>query len=433
MNQNKNVAFHTLGCKVNYFESEGVWTNFQKAGYNRVEFDDIADVYVINTCSVTNGGDAKSRKYIRRAIRNNPDAVVCVMGCFSQTQPDAVIEIDGVDIVIGTSGRDQLVHLVKKHEITRQPIKLVDDIHNERNFESLEVTKFENRKRGVLKIQDGCNNFCSFCIIPWARGRVRSESRENVLALAKKLIESGHLELVLTGIHTGAYGEDLDDYSFANLLSDILQLDGIKRLRISSIEATELTDEVLSVLKKSDKVANHLHIPIQSGSNAILEKMNRKYTLHEFEQHILRIREALPNVSITTDIIVGFPGETIEHVKESLETVSRIGFSEMHVFPYSSRTGTKAASMKNQVPEITKTIRVAEMIQKNEELAKRYVANFKGSIQEIIVERIKNGIATGHSSNYLKVEFPLEQEPKNGMINVKITKPGYPISEGVVV
>ena len=426
----KRVAFHTLGCKVNYFESEGVWENFSVAGYTRVEFIDMADVYVINTCSVTNGGDKKSRQSIRRAVRKNSDAIICVMGCFSQTQPDVVTQIEGVDIIIGTNGRDQLVELVEKFLKSRQPINLVGDIVKESVFESLTVAKFENRKRGVLKIQDGCNNFCTFCIIPWARGRVRSEKPEKVIEQAQNLVKNGHVELVLTGIHTGAYGEDFGDYSFADLLAELVKIDGLMRLRISSIEATELTSDVLAVLASSDKIAKHLHIPIQSGSNPILKTMNRKYNLAEFEENIKRIRAVLPGVSITTDIIVGFPGETAEMFSESLETIKRIAFSELHVFPYSVRNGTKAATMPDQVPEFTKTMRVSEMITLSEDLGRKYASKFKGDVLDVIIERVKDGYATGHASNYLKIKFPVEADFDHPVVKVKITKAGYPLCEG---
>lgn len=430
---NQTVAFHTLGCKVNYFESEGVWENFSQAGYERVEFTEVADVYVINTCSVTNGGDKKSRQFIRRAIRLNPDAVVCVMGCFAQTQTDAVLELEGVDIILGTNGRSQLVGLVEKFQLTRQPINIVGKIHREREFETLTVSKFENRKRGVLKIQDGCDNFCTFCIIPWARGRVRSEQPEIVLAQAAELVKNGHVELVLTGIHTGAYGEDLDNYLMVDLIRDLIKIDGLKRIRISSIEATQLTNELLEVLASSDKIAYHLHIPIQSGSNEILTAMKRKYQLDEFEENIKRIRKIMPNVSITTDIIVGFPGETEELFAESLATVKRIEFSELHVFPYSVRTGTVAARMDNHIPEITKTMRVSQMITVGEELSRTYAKSHEGQTLEVIVEQIKDGYATGHASNYLKIKFPVGPNFDDTIANVKIIHAGYPICSGELV
>ena len=430
---NKKVAFHTLGCKVNYFESEGVWETFATNGYVRVNFSDVADVYVINTCSVTGGGDKKSRQFIRRAVRQNPDAVVCVMGCFSQTQPDVALSIAGVDIVIGTSRRDQLVMLVQQFLKSRQPINLVNDIMKEQKFESLPVTKFENRKRGVLKIQDGCNNFCTFCIIPWARGPVRSEKPETIIAQARELVANGHVELVLTGIHTGAYGEDFTDYSFADLLTELVKIDDLMRLRISSIEATELTEDVLMVLASSSKFAKHLHIPIQSGSNAILKAMNRKYNLAEFEANIKRIRSALPGVSITTDVIVGFPGETASLFAEGVETVKRIGFSGLHVFPYSVRSGTKAATLPKQVPETMKTLRINEMIALNQQLGQAYASQFEGEVFDIIVEKIKGGYGTGHASNYVNIKFPVTADFNTHVVKVKMTKVGYPICEGEIV
>jgi len=429
----KKVAFHTLGCKVNYFESEGVWEKFSEAGYSRVNFTEVADVYVINTCSVTGSGDKKSRQFIRRAVRQNPDAVVCVMGCFSQTQPDATLSIAGVDIVIGTSGRDQLVMLVHQFLKSRQPINLVNDIMKEQEFESLPVTKFENRKRGVLKIQDGCNNFCTFCIIPWARGPVRSEKPETIIAQARELVANGHIELVLTGIHTGAYGEDFAGYSFADLLAELVKIDGLMRLRISSIEATELTEDILMVMASSHKFAKHLHIPIQSGSNTILKAMNRKYNLAEFEANIKRIRSALPGVSITTDVIVGFPGETASMFAEGVETVKRIGFFELHVFPYSVRSGTRAATMSHQVPEMVKTMRVSELIALNEQLGKNYASQFEGEVFDVIVEKAKGGYGTGHASNYVNIKFPVAADFNAHVAKVKITKSGYPLCEGEIV
>ena len=429
----RKVAFHTLGCKVNYFESEGVWEKFSAAGYERVSFTDFADVYVINTCSVTNGGDKKSRKNIRRAVRQNPDAVVCVMGCFSQTQPDAASSIEGVDIIIGTSGRNQLVALVERFLKLRQPINIVGDITKEREFESLVVSKFENRKRGILKIQDGCNNFCTFCIIPWARGRVRSEKPEVVIGQARELIANGHVEIVLTGIHTGAYGGDFSDYSFADLLSELVKIEDLVRLRISSIEMAEITADVLAVLSTSSKIAHHLHIPIQSGSDVILKAMNRKYNIAEFEANIARIRKALPDVSITTDIIVGFPGETEEMFVESLETIKRIGLSELHVFPYSVRGGTKAAKMSDQVPEIIKTMRVSEMLAVNEQLGKVYASQFVGVVFDVIVEKVKDGYGFGHASNYLHIKFKVAADFGESVVSVKLTKVDYPMCEGEIV
>ena len=432
---NKRVAFHTLGCKVNYYETEAVWELFAAAGYDRAEFKDEADVYVINSCTVTNGGDKKSRQMIRRAIRKNPDAVVCVMGCMAQTQAAEVAAIPGVDIVIGTSGRSEMIGLIQRYEQERLPINVVmDDIFKEKKFETLNVSKFENRKRATLKIQDGCNKFCSFCIIPWARGRVRSEQPDVVLRQARDLVANGHIEIILTGIHTAAYGEDLDGYLFADLLRDLCEIEGLKRIRISSIEASQMTDEVIDVmLKNSHIIAEHIHVPIQAGSDEILKAMRRTYVLEEFETKIAQLREIFPRMSITTDVIVGFPGETEENFLESVETVKRIGFAELHVFPYSRRNGTKAATMPDHVPEITKTMRVNAMLAVNEQLAMAYASRFEGEILEVIVERVKDGYGMGHASNYLNVKFPVDDAFDASVVNVEVTKAGYPVCEGEVV
>ncbi|HAX72862.1 MAG TPA: tRNA (N(6)-L-threonylcarbamoyladenosine(37)-C(2))-methylthiotransferase MtaB, partial [Firmicutes bacterium] len=284
------VAFHTLGCKVNQYETEAVWELFKNEGYTKVDFKEPADVYVINTCTVTNTGDKKSRQVIRRAIRQNPEAVMCVMGCYAQTKPKEIMDIEGVDIVIGTHGRESIPQLVKKYQEERQPISQIENVFKVDEFETLNVTQFSNRTRATLKIQEGCNNFCTYCIIPWARGQVRSQKPDIVLEQVKQLVANGYYEIVLTGIHTAAYGEDLEDYTFAKLLAEMDKIEGLKRIRISSIEASEVTDEVIEVMKKSNKIVNHLHIPIQSGSTSVLKRMRRHYTVPEFETKINELK-----------------------------------------------------------------------------------------------------------------------------------------------
>jgi len=427
------VAFHTLGCKVNYYETEAVWELFEAAGYEKVDYKSEADVYVINTCTVTNGGDKKSRQIIRRAIRKNPEAIICVMGCYAQTKPKEIMDIEGVDIIIGTHGRDKIIDLVRKYEQERKPINLVSNIWNHTEFETLNVTKFENRRRAALKIQDGCNQFCTFCIIPWARGKVRSEKPETVISQVKELVANGHIEIVLTGIHTAAYGEDFEDYSFGRLLKALTQIDGLKRLRISSIEATEITDEVSEAIQASDVIVDHLHIPIQSGSDDILKAMKRNYTVAEFEAKIHELRVILPNLSLTTDVIVGFPGETDELFAETVATLKRIGFSELHVFPYSVRNGTKAAILPNHVPDFTKTLRVNELLNLNEQLAKNFAANCVDKIFDIIVEEAAEGAHIGHTGNYLKVKFKGSNLSPGDLARVKIINANYPICDGEIV
>src|SRR5690625_5213802 len=365
--QQKNVAFYTLGCKVNHYETEGIWNMFKDHGYDRVNFERMADVYVINTCTVTNTGDKKSRQIIRRAVRKNPEAVVCVTGCYAQTSPGEILEIDGVDVVVGTQNRKNMISLIEKHKETRLPINGVSSIMQNRVFEEMDVPHFSDRTRASLKIQEGCNNFCTFCIIPWSRGLLRSREPENVIQQAQQLVNAGYKEIVLTGIHTAGYGEDMADYNFAMLLKDLEErVYGLERIRISSIEASQITDEVIERLDKSNKIVRHLHIPLQSGSNTVLARMRRKYSAEYYEN---KIKQALPQLAITSDIIVGFPGETEDEFEETYRFVEKIGFAELHIFPYSRRTGTPAARMENQVDPDTKERRVQQMISLSNRLA----------------------------------------------------------------
>src|SRR5690625_561543 len=380
----KTIAFHTLGCKVNHYETEAMWQLFHQDGYEKVEFTKRADVYVINTCTVTNTGDRKSRQVIRRAIRRNPDAVICVTGCYAQTSPAEVMEIPGVDIVIGTQDRVKVLDYIEQFRKERQPINAVGNIMKSRVYEELDVPTFSERTRASLKIQEGCNNFCTFCIIPWARGLMRSRDPKKVIKQAQNLVDQGYKEIVLTGIHTGGYGEDLKDYNLAQLLRDLEQVDGLNRLRISSIEASQLTDEVIDVIRDSNKIVRHLHVPIQSGSDTVLKRMRRKYTMEFFESRIIKLKEIMPNVAITSDVIVGFPGETEEEFMETYDFISKHHFSELHVFPYSIRTGTPAARMTDQVDENIKNERVHRLIDLSDSLAQKYAEMFKDDVLEII-------------------------------------------------
>ncbi|ARD49549.1 tRNA (N(6)-L-threonylcarbamoyladenosine(37)-C(2))-methylthiotransferase MtaB [Sporosarcina sp. P33] len=432
----KTVAFHTLGCKVNHYETEAIWQLFQEAGYEREDFDKNSDVYVINTCTVTNTGDKKSRQVIRRAIRKNPDAVICVTGCYAQTSPAEIMAIPGVDIVVGTQDRTKLLGLIEQYREERQPINAVRNIMKNRVYEELDVPSFSDRTRASLKIQEGCNNFCTFCIIPWARGLMRSRDPQEVIRQAQQLVDAGYLEIVLTGIHTGGYGEDLKDYNLARLLRDLeQQVKGLKRLRISSIEASQLTDEVIDVLRDSNIVVRHLHIPIQSGSNTVLKRMRRKYTMEFFSERLTRLNEALPDLAITSDVIVGFPGETEEEFMETYDFIRDHKFSELHVFPYSKRTGTPAARMEDQVDENVKNERVHRLLTLNDQLAKDYAARFEGEVLEVIPEeRYKldpeQNLYEGYTDNYLKVVMPADESMVGQIVKVKITKAGYPYNEG---
>lgn len=431
----QTVAFHTLGCKVNAYETEAMWQMFQKAGYKRVDFDQEADVYLINTCTVTNTGDKKSRQMIRRAIRKNPDAVIAVTGCYAQTSPAEVMEIPGVDIVIGTHGRDRLLEYVEQVKKTRVPINKVSNIMKQREFEEMDVPTFTNRTRATLKIQDGCNNFCTFCIIPWAKGLSRSRNPEKVLEQAKKLVDAGFQEIVLTGIHTGGYGEDLENYRLADLLWDLNKIDGLNRIRISSIEASQIDDRIIEILNTSNKMCRHLHIPIQSGDNTILKRMRRKYTAEEYRNKILRLHEAMPGVAITTDVIVGFPGETDEQFQNSYELIKSLGMYQLHVFPYSKRSGTPAARMPDQVPDDVKQKRVDKMIRLSKKLQFNYAKKFEGSVLEVIPEKIfqedsNKRLLIGYSDNYLPVVFEADPAMIGKICRVRVDQAGTEHSFG---
>jgi len=434
----RTVAFYTLGCKVNTYETEAVAQQFGDEGYTRVDFktDEPADVYVINTCTVTNTGDKKSRQIIRRAIRKNPEAIIAVMGCYAQMAPKEIQQIDGVDIVIGTQGRERFMDYVKQYQREREPIVAVTNILKQREFEKIDVRDFAENTRAFLKIQEGCNNFCTFCIIPYARGKMRSRPANEIVEQARELVANGYKEIVLTGIHTAGYGEDLKDYNFADLLRDLsTKVPGLKRLRISSIEASQITDEVIEVLKESTIVVDHLHVPIQSGSDTILKSMRRKYLTDHYAQTITKLRTVFPHLAVTTDLIVGFPGEGDTEFAETYDFIKAIGFSELHVFPYSIRSGTPAARMKEQVPELIKSARVSQMIALSDQMAKDYASQFDGEIIDVLVEEVDKTdeqYVIGHTTNYLKVRFKAPQSTLGEIITVKITAAGYPVNEADV-
>ncbi|RKL68666.1 tRNA (N(6)-L-threonylcarbamoyladenosine(37)-C(2))-methylthiotransferase MtaB [Salipaludibacillus neizhouensis] len=430
------VAFHTLGCKVNHYETESIWQLFQNAGYEKEEYTHISDVYVINTCTVTNTGDKKSRQVIRRAIRKNPNAVVCVTGCYAQTSPAEVMAIPGVDIVVGTQDRHKLIDYIEQYKNEREPINGVGNIMKARVYEELDVPSFTDRTRASLKIQEGCNNFCTFCIIPWARGLMRSRKPEDVLQQAEQLVEAGYKEIVLTGIHTGGYGEDMKNYSLSNLLADLEKITGLKRIRISSIEASQITDAVIDVIDKSKKIVRHLHVPLQSGSDTVLKRMRRKYEISFYRERVDLLKKALPGLAVTSDVIVGFPGETEEEFQETYDFIREIGYSELHVFPYSMRTGTPAARMENQVEDSIKHKRVQQLIELSNQQAKEYASLHEGEVLEMIPEeedKENPEYLIGYTDNYMKVKVPLGKDMIGKIVKVKIERPGYPFNIGSFV
>ena len=418
------ISFYTLGCKVNLYETEVVMNNFKKRGYVIVPFIEASDVIVINTCTVTNMSDRKSRNIIRQAVKNNPNCIVVVMGCYSQVKPNEVKEISGVDIIIGNTNKSKIVDLVEEYIRNKKTINLVEDIKKV-DFEDMNLDSFETKTRAFIKIQDGCNNYCSYCIIPYARGDIRSKEKDKVLEEANTLVKNGYKEIVLAGIHTGHYGKDNYNYDISDLLIDLCKIDNLKRIRISSIEITELDDKFMKILS-NDKIVNHLHIPLQSGCDKTLKEMNRKYDTNYFYNKINEIRNIKQDISITTDVIVGFPNETEEDFNETYNFIKKVSFSKLHVFPFSKRDGTKAATMTNQISEEIKKERVKKLLELSKELETEYMSSFINKNLEVLIENNKDNIIEGHSTNYLLVKANGNNEDINNIVNVKIDKIEYP-------
>lgn len=422
------VGIYTLGCKVNLYESEYVVSLLKEHGYEVVSFDEICDIYIINTCTVTNTSDIKSKKIIRQAIRKNPDACIIAMGCFIEANQE--IEIPGVDIFIGTKNKSKIVSYIETFFKERNQLRMTSK-KGQDEFEDMEIKTFEGRTRAFVKIQDGCENFCSYCIIPFVRGKCRSKKFDVVVDEITRLVRNGYREIVLTGIHTGNYGVDIGT-DFATLLEAIVKIEGLERLRISSIEITELNNRVLEVIKNNPVIVDHLHIPLQSGSKSVLKNMDRKYDKKFFLEKVEKIRTIRPHISLTTDVIVGFPGETEEDFLECLDFIKQINFSKIHVFPYSVRTGTKASCMENQVDEITKKERVKRLLALSRELEQNYMEQFLGKIIKVLVEVSHDGYSLGHTENYLLVRVDGTYESET-IIEVEITEIEYPFCQGKVV
>ncbi len=417
----------TLGCKVNMYESEFVANLLKSNGFEICDFHDVCDVYIINTCTVTNTSDIKSRKMIRQAIRNNPDACVVAMGCFIEANKN--YQIPGLDIVIGNKDKSKIVELIHQYFEKKNIIK---DLYSNRftEFEDMYIKEFPGRTRAFVKIQDGCDNFCSYCIIPFVRGKCRSKDKDKVISEINDLVSNGYQEVVLTGIHTGNYGYD-KDYDFADLLSEVVKIEGLKRLRISSIEITELNDRVLSIIKDNDVIVDHLHIPMQAGSDEILKLMNRKYDLDYYFKKIEQIRKIRPMISITTDVIVGFPGEDEKLFEKTIETCKKIGFAKIHVFPFSLRNGTKAEELPNHLSNEEKKKRSRKLLEVSKELENNYFSKFIGKSGSVLIEQYKDGYSYGHTGNFLniKIEGKLEH---NKFYDVLITDISYPYCIGKI-
>ncbi len=421
MSRLPKIAFYTLGCKVNTYDTESVWEVFKEAGYERVSFEDVSDVYVINTCTVTNQADSKSRKITRHAVRKNENAVIVVMGCYAQVAAEELAMIDGVDIITGTKNRKEILNLVDQVVEERHQLNVVSKLT--RVFDDLSVKSYTENTRAFLKIQDGCDNFCNYCIIPFARGEVVSKEFNKVVDEAKELVRNGYKEIILSGIHTGKYGLDIHS-SLTELVEVLIKIEGLHRLRISSIEINEITNRLVQLSKDSSVLANHFHIPLQSGTDQVLLDMNRKYDTAFFKERVEYIRSVNADISLTSDVIVGYPTETDELFNQTVQFIDEIKLNELHVFPFSKRNGTPAAKLKD-LDKSVKTNRVHVLMELSKRLAKEYAKNFKSKKLDIIVE--KNNPVTGYTSNYLRVEGDLVAK-KGDIIPVIIDVPDYPKS-----
>lgn len=415
------VAFTTLGCKTNFYETDALMDLFFRNGYDIVEYDEFSDIYVVNTCTVTHVGDKKSRQMIRRAKKANPNGCVIVVGCYAQISPEEVREIEGVDIVLGTAEKADILYHLAQYQSgkTDKPYVAVSDVSKVKLFEDIsETVAASAHTRAFIKIQEGCNQFCSYCIIPYARGRVRSRSSESILEEIKRLATRGFKEFVLTGIHIGSYGIDFEDktYVLKDLMGDIHAIPGVVRIRLGSVEPRLIDDAFIEALASMPKVCDHFHLSLQSGCDAVLRRMNRKYTTQDYAKAVERLRKLYEAPSITTDVIVGFPGETDADFEETVAFVSSVAFSEMHIFPYSKREGTPAATMPDQIDATVKKQRSERLIQLAEENKEAYMRHFIGNTVSVLAEEQKDGYMIGHTTNYLKVHFTGERAFQSGMM-----------------
>lgn len=410
------VGICSLGCKVNIYESEVVTDLLKKGGYEIVSFEDKADIYIINTCSVTNESDKKSRKMINRAKKNNSEAIIVVMGCYSQVSSDDI----EADIILGNKDKSKIVEILNDFIRDRESKKIIYDLSSV-EFEKMEISHFDNHTRAFVKIQDGCNAFCSYCIIPYTRGRVRSKNKEDVIEEVSRLVRDGYKEIVLTGIHTGRYGIDINS-SLYELLCELVKIPNIYRIRLSSIEINEVTPEIIDLYKNNKIMARHLHVPLQSGSNKILKLMNRRYNKEEFMEMIDKLRE-IEDISLTTDLIVGFPNETDDDFEETMDTLKKIHFTKIHTFPYSRRRSTVADKMDGHISGDIKKKRVHEVIELSNEYENEYYKSKISKVYDGVVERHNNGLVVVHTSNFIPVIIDDNDNiENNSIVNVKIEK-----------
>ncbi|HJJ10682.1 MAG TPA: tRNA (N(6)-L-threonylcarbamoyladenosine(37)-C(2))-methylthiotransferase MtaB [Clostridiaceae bacterium] len=420
MNEVKKVAFCSLGCKVNQYETNAMAQKFIEHGYEVVEFDEYADVYIVNTCTVTNVADRKSRQMLRRAKEINKDATLVACGCYAQVAKDELKKIPEIDLIIGNNEKNDIIQIVENHISQKGAEDLVSDVMYKLDYVELGTTTYTEKTRAVVKVQDGCDRFCSYCLIPYARGHIRSRKIENVIEEIKKVVEEGINEVVITGIHIASYGRDFkgENIGLIDLLEEINKIQGLHRIRLGSIEPTIVTDEFVERLSKLDKICDHFHLSLQSGCTETLKRMNRRYTTEEFKAVTKRLRAKFPNAALTTDIIVGFPGETDEEFNTTYEFLKEIAFYKMHIFKYSQRKGTKAAVMPNQVDGKIKEERSKKLIELSNENEYNYNKKYIGKQVEVLFEEREGEYLKGHTTNYIVVKHKTD---KDDLIN-KIAK-----------
>ena len=421
----KKVALHNLGCKVNAYETEAMQEMLEHAGYEIVPFQEGADIYVINTCTVTNIADRKSRQMLHRARKMNPDAVVVEAGCYVQSQAEKQVIDPCIDIVLGNNKKQDLLTALQAYEEAHGDLREVIDINHTKEYENLHLTKQGEHTRAYIKVQDGCNQFCSYCIIPYARGRVRSRAKEDVVAEVTDLAKNGYQEVVLTGIHLSSYGIDFENEdNLLSLIRAVHEIEGIKRIRLGSLEPRIITEEFVQAIAALPKMCPHFHLSLQSGCNETLKRMNRRYTSEEFYEKCEILRKYFEKPALTTDVIVGFPQETEEEFETTYEFLKKICFYETHIFKYSKREGTKAAVMQGQIPEQIKAKRSARLIELGEKNRRAYEESFLGKTVEVLVEEKSdvNGkeMWTGHTKEYMKIALESEKNLQNCILNVQI-------------
>ena len=430
------VAFSTLGCRVNTYESEAMAEKFVREGYEIVDFSEKADVYVINTCSVTNMGDKKSRQILGKARRLNEEAIIAAVGCYSQIAPDEVSAIEGVDVVLGTRNKGDIVYYVNKaRDEQKQQIQVAEVLKN-KEFEDLSIADYQDKTRAFLKIQDGCNRFCAYCLIPYTRGAVCSKDFNKVMQEIKDLASHGFKEIILSGIHTASYGVDLEEkVSVVDILEAIENIDGIERVRIGSIDPTFFTEDVVKRIVCLKKLCPQFHLSLQSGCDATLKRMNRRYSSKKYEEIVNLLRDKIKDVSITTDVIVGFPGETDEEFNETYEFLKRIKLTKTHIFKYSQRTGTKAYSMENQVDGTAKDKRSKILIELNKVNEENFIKSYIGKTLDVLFEEKyskEENYYVGYTKNYIRVIAKADCDISSKILNVKIENAQGEIAKGTL-